>query len=341
MIEILQRMEESRSLDDDWDGDGGDGDDDEEEASPTAIEGKSPDELLAMLTESERAEFERLLQASDDDKLRELLDRELTNEEEDVWWTRTPSDTSSWRPPAVDNSLVPQLPLGSSPPNPTADLVFNILAIVFAYTHTVRTFPSLSSQRPDKDEIEMGLSMLSILVPFLFRRGDKTLLTSTQQAIQYVVERVEGGEIPPQALALLLEDLETIVKPPKVVPLDSTTNLSVSLCLSHIYFLHSSLAALTSDQKPHGGKGKEKHASSQQSSASLKILHHIALIQQSPTCSSDRFRSLAQEVHEYLDEIVATETFNSAVEQGLEQLKLEIGSSGRKDLKPGLIEELE
>ncbi|ORY92916.1 hypothetical protein BCR35DRAFT_349217 [Leucosporidium creatinivorum] len=268
MEEMLRRFEEESLQQEEGDEEESEEDEEGEELrrrlDGVDLDSLSPDALIALLSPSQRQAFDSTL--SDPTKLNALVSQEF--EEDKPWWDAVDSrlegeeeaeGVETDRPPIVDAGRLPPMRLDADGKVVVPEkLVYNIVAVLFAYVYTLRTFsltsfsylPSTSTERNTMAE------MTAQLLPFLVEKST-LVLEDVGSALEYVVAREEVDRITPPLYALLLTDLETLLRPQAIsmvssttFPLSSTTSPLSShpshLALTALSDLHSLLTSLPS-----------------------------------------------------------------------------------------------
>ncbi|BGP25788.1 zinc finger, HIT-type protein [Rhodotorula toruloides] len=246
-----------------------------------------PEQLLSFLTPEQQAAFEATLQ--DPNRVNKLVEEEFEGDE--PWWvveqeakllkemleasrnaegskTVVPggeedeTDAEQVRPAPVPADKLPVLkvgPDGKAIANP--NLFFNVVAVLFGYAFTLRTF-SLASFRslPGRSpERTMAIQVLVQLLPFIVERS-----TSTFADMYEAIESVAAGE--PQGmssalLALLLHDVAHLLRPAPIAAISSSTpsplaSHALAPALSAISDLHHLFCtAIATPQPSNGSQG--------------------------------------------------------------------------------------
>lgn len=149
------------------------------------------------------------------------------------------------RPPLLDPKLLPPLkvgPDGKAIANP--HLLHNIVAVLFAYSFTLRTFSltsldSIPARSPERITI---VQVLAQLLPFLVQRSTASF-HGLEDAIEYVAAREEPQGMSPPLIALLLHDVASLLRP---VPIAAITSPDAPALASHA--LVNMIAALSDVQ---------------------------------------------------------------------------------------------
>ncbi|GAA5825038.1 hypothetical protein JCM11251_006071 [Rhodosporidiobolus azoricus] len=264
----------------------------------------SPEDLLSLLSPSQQAAFQSTL--SDPNRVNKLVEEQFEGEE--PWWIveeerkvlkemkeaakeaeRRAKDQGGEeadgqeveehdeedeedevvRPEMVDEARLPPLkvgPDGKALANP--QLVFNVVAVLFAYSYTLRTFALTSfSSLPEKStERIAAIQVLAQLLPFLVERSTSAF-EDMDTAVEYVVAREDPNRFPPTLVAMLLQDLSSLLRPASISAVSPSTSslfahsLSTALAaLSDLYHLfttalHTSASAPSHATSCSGGNG--------------------------------------------------------------------------------------
>ncbi|GAA5873656.1 hypothetical protein JCM16303_002548 [Sporobolomyces ruberrimus] len=308
MMDMLKRFEEENAEAEEGDGEEGELEREELEKRLEGVDLDSlpPDELLALLSPSQQAAFTAAL--SDRSQIDALVTREL--ETEQPWWIQVESDeeeteddleTTSRRQPSLVNAAeLPQLPLGDdSRPKTSPTLVYNIVAVLLAYSYTLRTFAlaSFSALLPTSSERIPATELLAQLVPFLVERSTNTL-SSLDSALEHVASRETSILANPILVALLLKDVSNLVRPSAVTEEPTFTTaesaltshpLSILLrALSDIHGLFATVATPPTTEptaekpslisRPRNATAPSKKQRSQATMASRKLLFYISFL---------------------------------------------------------------
>ncbi|GAA5993665.1 hypothetical protein JCM10908_000669 [Rhodotorula pacifica] len=216
-----------------------------------------PEQILSLLSPAQQQAFTEALQ--DPTRISKLVEDEFEGEE--PWWTieqerkafedfrdvnkeamrpdGAEGDESTsegaamaeepeieWevvRPPLLDPKQLPPLkvgPDGKSIANP--HLLHNIVAVLFAYSFTLRTFSltslsSIPSRSPERITI---VQVLAQLLPFLVQRSGASFI-GLEDAIEYVAAREEPQGMSPPLIALLLQDVASLLRPAPIAAIAS------------------------------------------------------------------------------------------------------------------------
>ncbi|GAA5961400.1 hypothetical protein JCM3765_004404 [Sporobolomyces pararoseus] len=279
-----------------------------------------PDELLSFLSPSQQAAFTSTL--SDPDQINKLVAQEL--ETEQPWWIEedeeeddvneeesNPASRSSRRPALVDESKLPTIPLGEDlKPKTNQTLIYNVVAVLLAYSYTLRTFAlaSFSSLPTTSSERIPATQLLAQLVPFMVERSNTTL-SSLDGAVEYIASREESILSNPVLVALLLHDLSSLLEPLAVTeePSDPESSLAnhprVNLirALSDLYHLFAAVTAPPPPSsiptkpsliaRPSGAPTITKVQRSQATMASHKLLFFASFVSHSSSPVESRLLS--------------------------------------------------
>ncbi|KAL8276114.1 hypothetical protein RQP46_011496 [Phenoliferia psychrophenolica] len=227
MMDMLAKFEEQSAEQENADGEEEDEEELDEERRELErkldgldLDSLSPEDVLALLSPAQRATFQQTLQ--DPTKVSALVSAEF--QDEPPWWIKAekPSvedeesgDEDGERlPPLLSEQQLPPLKLGPDGKVVGNQLVYNIVAVLFAYAYTLRTFSleSFSSLHADSTERTTAINMLSQLVPFLVEKST-VVLQDAGSAIEFVVAREKLDTLSPKLLILLLGDLTALLQP--------------------------------------------------------------------------------------------------------------------------------
>ncbi|BGP17660.1 hypothetical protein JCM10213_004644 [Rhodosporidiobolus nylandii] len=240
------------------------------------IDSLSPDDLLALLTPSQQSAFQSTLQ--DPTRVNKLVDDYFEGDE--PWWIveeerkvlkelaeaskqaaraerekegaqeqpeedadeESEEEVEEVRPPIMDQGKLPPLPKGSdgkAAANPK--LAFNVVAVLFAYAYTLRTFAltSFASLPERSTERIAAIQVLSQLLPFLVERSTSAF-EDVDGAVESVMAREEANSFPPELVTMLLQDLASLLRP---APISAIAPVSSSALSAHS--LASALSALS------------------------------------------------------------------------------------------------
>ncbi|GJN90213.1 hypothetical protein Rhopal_003212-T1 [Rhodotorula paludigena] len=224
------------------------------------LDAVEPEQLLSYLSPAQQAAFEATLQ--DPTRVSKLVEDEFEGDE--PWWVEeqelrmlkelreaskkaaqeggAPTDAFAdsdddeddehgVRPPVLLPEQLP--PLKTGPDGRlivSTKLVHNVVAVLFAYSFTLRTFSLTSfASLPEKStERITAIQVLADLLPFLVERSTSAF-ASLDDAVEYVVAR-EGQGMPPPLIALLLRDVATLLRP---APISAISPASSSPLASH------------------------------------------------------------------------------------------------------------
>ncbi|GAA5938315.1 hypothetical protein JCM1841_006304 [Sporobolomyces salmonicolor] len=269
MMDMLKRFEEENA-----DEDGPEGDEEREELEKRLegidLDALPPEELLALLSPAQQAAFNSTL--SDPARVNALVMQEFQGEY--PWWIEEDQEEEELedgeepevkRPPMLEASPLPPLTVGEDGKVAvTEKLVYNLVAVVFAYAYTLRTFSltSFASLPLHSSERIAALQVLAQLVPFLVERSS-TAFDDLGGAVTYVVAREEAMALSPPLVALLLHDVARLLNPAPVTAFPDSSTASplaahpladLLYALSDLHHLFSTAAASaappTSDLKP-------------------------------------------------------------------------------------------
>ncbi|BGP41380.1 hypothetical protein JCM10449v2_005358 [Rhodotorula kratochvilovae] len=258
-----------------------------------------PDQLLSYLSPEQQAAFEATLQ--DPNQLNKLVEEQFEGDE--PWWVEEEElkmlkemrETSrraaeeaggevdgptsdeeededlDVRPPVLLDEQLPPLRVGpDGKPLVSPKLLHNVVAVLFAYAFTLRTFslPSFSSLPEKSTERTTAIQVLSQLLPFLVERSTSAF-DHLEAAVESVVAQEQQG-MPSPLVGLLLHDVSTILRPTPVAAISPSSSplashaLALALhALSDLYHLFA-LALSSSPPAP-------KHATSQSGGAGPTI----------------------------------------------------------------------
>ncbi|KAM0750353.1 hypothetical protein T439DRAFT_356985 [Meredithblackwellia eburnea MCA 4105] len=219
MMDMLKRFEEqSAEMDEDEDSDEDDLEDEEREALEKKLEGldldsMSPEDVLALLSPTQRAAFEQTL--SDPVKVTALVSAEFQNDS--PWWSLSEEESQKLDvsvsesgprkiPDMVDVSLLPPLKMGPDGQAAGQQLLYNLVAILQALIYRTTS-----------------IDMLSQLVPFLMEKST-TVIQDSGGAIEYVLSREKLDTLTPELIQLILHDLETLLRPSPISVVDRGAN---------------------------------------------------------------------------------------------------------------------
>ncbi|GAA6062065.1 hypothetical protein JCM10212_003563 [Sporobolomyces blumeae] len=327
MMDMLKRFEDEARDDDENEEDGegeergGEGADLERDQLEKRLEGIDldalpPDELLALLSPAQQAAFSSTL--ADPARVNALVAQEL--EAEQPWWTEDdqedeesdePSLPRTARPKLVDPALLPELPIeeATGKLKTSPGTLFNIVAVLIAYSFTLRTFslPSLSTLPSHSSERPSILAFIAQLVPFLFERSTLTL-DSLDGAVEYVASRDETIASSPLLVALLLRDVSELLQPSpvselgEVLPSTQLASHALVMALAGLSDLHHFLLRATTPPtssshpetaskpsliaRPSGALHLSKSQRSQAALAGHKVVFYVAFLS-SPRSSVD------------------------------------------------------
>ncbi|GAA5895575.1 zinc finger HIT domain-containing protein [Sporobolomyces salmoneus] len=310
MMDMLKRFEEENAELEEGEED--EGNDLEREELEKRLEGIDldslpPEELLAFLSPSQQAAFNSTL--SDPHQIDKLVTQEL--ETEQPWWIAQDEDDlneeedleteQTRRPPLVDFSKLPPLPLGDDgTPKTSPLLVYNVVTVLLAYSYTLRSFAlsSFASLSPNSSERIPATQLLAQLVPFLVERSNTTL-SSLDNAIKYVASREDSILTNPVLISLLLHDLSSLLKPAAVTeasaesssesPLASHPTVSILHAISDLHTLFAAVSSPSSTTESSSSKPSliarpsstptlSKTQRSQATMASHKLLFYCSLL---------------------------------------------------------------
>ncbi|KAI0337402.1 hypothetical protein BDW22DRAFT_1415935 [Trametopsis cervina] len=241
MMELLKRFEEeavedenalldSNNLSDD------DQDDLAQRISTINVDDASYDQLWDALTPAERQKFLSALNDPSSEVAQSLLASEsLSDGIVSPWWEGSSSPPPSSQlhkryghkpqmltiPPAVLTAASQQTSTGPS-------LLFNILAVLIAYSYVTRSLSSspLSSIPEGDPEYHEAKRIISSLVPFLTDRRSKIVLPSLSGLITDLWSRFESEAIASSLFALLMRDAATLLRPAPVVAISESVSES-------------------------------------------------------------------------------------------------------------------
>ncbi|GAA5858753.1 hypothetical protein JCM1840_006542 [Sporobolomyces johnsonii] len=263
MMDMLKRFEEENADEGDEDEDGPEGDEERAELEKRLegidLDALPPEELLALLSPAQQAAFNSTL--SDPARVNALVMQEFQGEH--PWWIEEDQEDEELedeeepevkRPPMLEASQLPPLNVGEDGKVAVSEkLAYNLVAVIFAYAYTLRTFSltSFASLPLHSSERIAGLQVLAQLVPFLVERSS-VAFDDLGGAVEYVVAREEAMAVSPPLVALLLHDVARLLNPAPVtaVPTSSTASplaghplADLLYALSDLHHLFSSAAA--------------------------------------------------------------------------------------------------
>ncbi|KAK4047508.1 hypothetical protein OIO90_006150 [Microbotryomycetes sp. JL221] len=204
----------------------------------------SPQELLQLLGPDEQQAFHAAI--SDKSQLAKLLDSEL--ELDNPWWmddgknddylldglntcdnpsanverdSKEKSHLSGWqnRPALLDDSVIPTLGRTDAERDVNlAELVYNLTALVMAYSFTIRSFgaQSLFASLGEPQDLLEAVNLLQQSMPILFEKSTLRI-ASTDEAIEYVASHAPPDTLVGPSLSTVLEDTSNLLKPAVVV----------------------------------------------------------------------------------------------------------------------------
>ncbi|KAI5477970.1 zinc finger, HIT-type protein [Pseudohyphozyma bogoriensis] len=207
MVEMLRRFEEESLRADEEESEDEDGEEDdteraalEEKLRGVDLDALTPEQVLELLSPAQQAAFTATL--NDPAKMEALMRDEF--EGDAPWWEAEDEeaerssededeedDLEEQRPQLVDEAVLPTLKIGDDGKVVVnSQLVYNVVAVLFAYAYTLRTFSlsSFSSLRPESTERTTAIDMLSALCPLLIEKS-ALVLEDIGGAIEYVVAR--------------------------------------------------------------------------------------------------------------------------------------------------------
>ncbi|KAH9962331.1 hypothetical protein BJV74DRAFT_880037 [Russula compacta] len=256
MMDLLKRFEED-SLDNDSfanlenSDDEDEHDDLERRLAGIDLESASADKIWAALTPEERARFTRAVQDPASELAKTLLaSPDLADDIPTPWWMalsstpqlNAPVSRPTRQPP--DIVVIPEAllaaPTSSSSPAPAFPLAYNLVTILIAYVYASRhlsAYPLSSSPEAH--------ALISRLVPFLVTRDDKTRFPGIESASTDIFSRFDADTITPAALALLLRDAATLLRPPLVTEDDDDGSVLALRALSDLHALFKARAPRT------------------------------------------------------------------------------------------------
>ncbi|GAA6015794.1 hypothetical protein JCM10207_008797 [Rhodosporidiobolus poonsookiae] len=244
------------------------------------LDALSPEDLLAYLSPEQQAAFQSTLQ--DPARVTRLVDEQF--EADEPWWIveeerkvlremveaskaaakaqrangegeeeqengeeseDEEEEDEPVRPLLVEPAKLPPLAKDAQgKPVVNQKLVFNIVAVLFAYAYTLRTFAltSFSSLPVKSTERATAIQVLSQLLPFLVERSTAAF-DDADQATAYVVAREDKTTFTPPLVSMLLQDLASILRPTGISTISSaSTNFlashSLATALSALSDLH-------------------------------------------------------------------------------------------------------
>ncbi|GAA6054323.1 hypothetical protein JCM3770_001434 [Rhodotorula araucariae] len=256
------------------------------------LDALAPDQLLSYLSPEQQAAFEATLQ--DPNQLNKLVEDQFEGDE--PWWVEEEElkmlkemretsrraaeeaggavdgptedeeedgDDQDARPPVLLDEQLPPLRVGpDGKPLVNPKLLHNVVAVLFAYAFTLRTFSltAFSSLSQNSTERATAIQVLSQLLPFLVERSTSAF-DHLDAAVESVVAQEAQG-MPSPLVALLLRDVSTLLRPapiaaiqPSSSPLASHALAAALHALSDLYHLFA-LALASAPSAP-------KHATHQ------------------------------------------------------------------------------
>ncbi|GAA6028627.1 hypothetical protein JCM8097_007318 [Rhodosporidiobolus ruineniae] len=252
------------------------------------LDALSPDDLLALLSPQQQAAFQSTL--SDPAQATKLVADQFEGDE--PWWIveeerkvlkelregakeaarklraeqggdggeveedgeESEEEEEDVRPPTLDPAVLP--PMKKAPDGQQlagAKLLYNVVAVVFAYSYTLRTFALTSfSSLPEKStERIAAIQVLAQLLPFLVERSTDAV-ENLEGAVEYVVARENPSRFSPELVAMLLHDLASLLRPAPITaispassssPLASHSLATALAALSDLYHLFAAALA--------------------------------------------------------------------------------------------------
>ncbi|BGP49530.1 hypothetical protein JCM10450v2_005422 [Rhodotorula kratochvilovae] len=269
MLEMLKKFEEQQRELEELERDGARDEEDELDQSPEAVARRKEREelekrlegLLSYLSPEQQAAFEATLQ--DPNQLNKLVEEQFEGDE--PWWVEEEElkmlkemrETSrraaeeaggevdgptsdeeededlDVRPPVLLDEQLPPLRVGpDGKPLVSPKLLHNVVAVLFAYAFTLRTFslPSFSSLPEKSTERTTAIQVLSQLLPFLVERSTSAF-DHLEAAVGSVVAQEQQG-MPSPLVALLLHDVSTLLRPAPVAAISPSSSPLASHALA-------------------------------------------------------------------------------------------------------------
>ncbi|KZT25204.1 hypothetical protein NEOLEDRAFT_1156397 [Neolentinus lepideus HHB14362 ss-1] len=246
MMELLKRFEEN-SLDDEADIvkelAGEDGQEEEHDLANRLgnvdLDSVSPDELWSMLTPEEREKFIKTLDDPNSGLAQQLLaSEELDKVRTGPWWDN-PEASVGHEDSSVPGSVFDRLQkrYGKKPaitihvpssmvkpiPSSSSSLLYNACALCVAYAYTTRhlAVSPLSGSPFDAADV------LSALIPFLVERRSTVVYPNLSNVVTDLWSRISPERTTPQLFGLLLRDAVRLIRPNRVVEIQTQTRLQI------------------------------------------------------------------------------------------------------------------
>ncbi|KAH7104412.1 hypothetical protein BKA62DRAFT_694582 [Auriculariales sp. MPI-PUGE-AT-0066] len=235
MMHLLQRFEETSAQEDD---DAFVEEDDDLTSRLDALDlGNAEfDTIWSALNEDERARFTSLTRASDGIGVQQLLVD--SGEAPSPWWIEpeplgeNEAVPSAPGPLSIDSELVERASNAAG-----TTLLFNVLALLLAYSHTVRTFGLSSLKSCEELGGDSIQQLFSELVPFVVEKRSTTALLTVQEAVKFIWSRKESS---PEHIATLLSDAQHLLMPLPIAEVNDEGGSSTPMAGQH----HRALRAL-------------------------------------------------------------------------------------------------
>lgn len=180
------------------------------------LDNSAPDDILNVLTQSEKDQFHNLFLPSNRSHLSQLLHNQLQ-----PWFDHF--DSTSFVNPFTLTSF-PVLKGGQL-------LSSNLVAIIFTYAFILRrySFNLLSSFDNISTDVKNAKRDLVNLLPFVFQSNSKFVYSNPNEAIQSIWSSVSSQLRSHQLYITLLHDIKLLLSPPQLIRQDNT--LLCCICL--------------------------------------------------------------------------------------------------------------
>ncbi|KAI0684010.1 hypothetical protein BC835DRAFT_1392190 [Cytidiella melzeri] len=247
MMSLLKRFEEEAAEDEetmlsaenaDEDGEGGLA----QRIATLNLDDVTYDQMWEVLTPAERQKFLGVLNDPSSEVAQAIMQSEDLEEQIiQPWWeapvgdektpSRIPQKRYGHRPQMFD---IPPTVLSDTTNTASTgpSLLFNIFAVLLAYSYVTRTLSTspLSSIALGDQEYAEARRLLSKTVPFLTSRRSKTVLPSLSGLITDVWSRFDSDTMVPAFFALLIRDAARLLRPQPVVFLpEASSGLGLKL----------------------------------------------------------------------------------------------------------------
>ncbi|GAA5867905.1 hypothetical protein JCM8547_003410 [Rhodosporidiobolus lusitaniae] len=254
------------------------------------LDALAPEDLLSLLTPEQQAAFQSTLQ--DPSRVTKLVEDQFEGEE--PWWIieeerkmlsemkdarkaaveaqrqqgagvegeeedeESEEEEEEVRPPMLDETKLPPLKKGEDGKAAVSPkLVFNVVAVLFAYAYTLRTFAitSFTSLSARSSERTAAIQVLTQLLPFLVARS-ASAVDNLNEAVECVVAREEPSRFPPPLVAMLLQDLSSLLRPAPIAAITSSASSSIlsshslATALAALFDLHHLFTTVLSTSSP-------------------------------------------------------------------------------------------